>query len=70
VHEAEPVLLEGVTDMSRQPALRVELELLDRAIETLFILPEDLAVARIPDTQGLGGSSGGLPAESSPRPEQ
>jgi uncharacterized membrane protein len=55
---------------SRQPALRVELELLDRAIETLFILPEDLAVARIPDTQGLGGSSGGLPAEISPRSEQ
>jgi hypothetical protein len=55
---------------SRQPALRVELELLDRAIETLFILPEDLAVARIPDAQGLGGSSGGLPAEISPRPEQ
>ena len=55
---------------SRQPALRVELELLDRAIETLFILPEDLAVARIPDAQGLGGSSGGLPAAISPRPEQ
>ena len=52
---------------SRQPALRLELELLDRAIETLYTQPEDLAVARVPDTQGLGGSSGGLPAETLPR---
>lgn len=43
---------------SRQPALRLELDLLDRAIETLYALPDDLAVASIPDTQGLGGSSG------------
>ncbi len=43
---------------SRCPALRLELDLLDRTIETLYHLPEDLAVARIADTQGLGGSSG------------
>jgi uncharacterized membrane protein len=43
---------------SRLPALRLELELLDRTIEKLYPLPEDLAVARIADTQGLGGSSG------------
>jgi uncharacterized membrane protein len=43
---------------SRRPALRLELELLDRTIEKLYPLPEDLAVARIADTQGLGGSSG------------
>ncbi|HEY8277653.1 MAG TPA: DUF2254 domain-containing protein [Methyloceanibacter sp.] len=43
---------------SRRPALRQELELLDRTIEKLYILPEDVALARISDTQGLGGSSG------------
>ncbi len=43
---------------SRRPALRQELELLDRIIEKLYILPEDIALARISDTQGLGGSSG------------
>jgi uncharacterized membrane protein len=43
---------------SRLPALRLELELLDRTIEKLYPLPSDLAVARIADTQGLGGSSG------------
>ena len=26
-------------------------------IETLYVLPEDLALARIPDSQGLGGST-------------
>jgi uncharacterized membrane protein len=43
---------------SRWPALRLELDLLDRTIEKLYPLPEDLALARIADTQGLGGSSG------------
>jgi hypothetical protein len=43
---------------SRWPALRLELDLLDRTIEKLYPLSEDLAVARIADTQGLGGSSG------------
>jgi uncharacterized membrane protein len=43
---------------SRSPALRQELELLDHTIEKLYILPEDIALARISDTQGLGGSSG------------
>jgi uncharacterized membrane protein len=40
---------------NRLSALRLELKLLDHAIEKLYVLPEDLAVARIPDTQGLGG---------------
>jgi uncharacterized membrane protein len=40
-----------------RPALRDELELLDRALEKLYPLPQDLALARIPDLQGLGGSS-------------
>jgi uncharacterized membrane protein len=39
------------------PALREELELLDRTIEKLYVLPEDLRLARIPDSQGLGESS-------------
>ena len=42
----------------RHPALRRELGLLDRAIGTLYAFPEDVALARIPDTQGLGGASG------------
>ena len=41
----------------RHTALAKELELLDRTIERLYVLPEDLKVARIPDPQGLGGSS-------------
>jgi uncharacterized membrane protein len=41
----------------RHAALRKELELLDRTIQKLYILPEDLKLASIPDLQGLGGSS-------------
>jgi uncharacterized membrane protein len=41
----------------RHFALCKELELLDRTIEKLYVLPEDLELARIPDSQGLGGSS-------------
>ncbi len=41
----------------RHSALRKELELLDRTIEKLYILPEDLKLASIADLQGLGGSS-------------
>jgi len=42
---------------SRLPALRQEGELLDRTVEKLYVVPEDLALARIPDPQGLGGGS-------------
>jgi uncharacterized membrane protein len=42
----------------RHDALRVELTLLDRAIVSTHLFAEDLALARIPDPQGLGGSSG------------
>ena len=41
----------------RRWALVEERDLLDRAIEKLYLLPEDAALARIPDSQGLGGSS-------------
>lgn len=41
----------------RHPALRRELDLLDRAIERVYAFPEDLALARVPDAQGMGGAS-------------
>jgi uncharacterized membrane protein len=41
----------------RRPALRSQLDLLDQSIERLYLLPEDVALARIPDPQGLGGAS-------------
>ena len=42
----------------RHPALQRELDLLDREIEKYFRYPEDLALARVGDPQGLGGVSG------------
>jgi len=42
---------------SRVALLRQELALLDRAVERLYVFPEDLACARVSDTQGLGGAS-------------
>jgi hypothetical protein len=42
----------------RRPALRRELALLDQGIDRSYPLAEDRAMARIPDMQGLGGSSG------------
>jgi uncharacterized membrane protein len=41
----------------RHAALRQELELLDAMLEKLYLLPPDLALARIADSQGLGGST-------------
>ena len=46
----------AVLPEARGPALREELELLDLTLERLDMLPEDLALARVPDLQGLGGS--------------
>jgi len=48
----------------RRAALETELDLLDWAIETHFTRPEELALARMPDMQGLGGSSGARVAAS------
>jgi uncharacterized membrane protein len=42
----------------RHQALEEERGRLDRALEPLYAIPEDLALARIPDSQGLGGSGG------------
>jgi uncharacterized membrane protein len=50
--------LEQTLPMHCQQALRLQLNLLDREIERNFIYPEDLALARIADSQGLGGRSG------------
>ena len=46
----------------RHAALDEERRLLTESIESHYRLPEDLALARIPDSQGLGGSSGSRPA--------
>lgn len=42
---------------NRHPALRKQLQLLDRAVKEYFRYPEDLALARVGDVQGLGGAS-------------
>ena len=41
----------------RHPALRQELNLLDQMLEKCYVCPEDLALARIPDSQGLGAAT-------------
>src|SRR5262249_17018944 len=51
------VNLANALPAARHPALHREADLLDRAIEKLYSFPEDLALARIPDSQGLGGST-------------
>jgi uncharacterized membrane protein len=40
----------------RYPALQRELSVLDRTIEQSYAFPEELELARTPDTQGLGGT--------------
>jgi hypothetical protein len=49
--------LQQAVPEARWPALREELELLDRTLERLDPLPQDLALARTPDLQGLGAGS-------------
>jgi uncharacterized membrane protein len=44
---------------ARGPALRKELDLLDRTLARLNLLPDDLALAQTPDLQGLGASRRG-----------
>jgi uncharacterized membrane protein len=50
----------------RHPELSQQLELLDRTIERHYSFPEDLAIARIPDSQGLGGTLGMQPSINAP----
>jgi uncharacterized membrane protein len=45
----------------RHPALQEELELLDRALDREHLFPEDLALSRISDSQGMGGASASSP---------
>jgi uncharacterized membrane protein len=42
----------------RHAELRQQLDLLDRTVDVHFEFPEDRALARIPDPQGMGGSLG------------
>ena len=56
--------LRGTLPEHRRPVLDVQLDLLDWAVQTHFSRPEELALARIPDSQGLGGSSGSRFTES------
>ena len=42
----------------RREALLRQLSLLDREVERVFMYPEELALARVADAQGLGGHSG------------
>lgn len=54
-------MLENLTETlppHRHAELRQQLELLDRTIEEHYSFPEDRMLARIPDSQGLGGSLG------------
>jgi uncharacterized membrane protein len=48
--------LQEVLPIARQHALRGESELLNRALERHYPFTEDLALARQPDLQGLGGA--------------
>ena len=50
----------------RHAELQQQLALLDRTIEKHYTMAEDLALARIPDAQGLGGSVGVRPADETP----
>jgi uncharacterized membrane protein len=42
---------------TRHPELREQLDILDRLLPDYFTLPEDLALARIGDAQGMGGAT-------------
>jgi len=46
---------------ARHAAVRKQLDLLERTLPAHYPLPEDLALARVADSQGLGGASGGSP---------
>jgi uncharacterized membrane protein len=51
----------------RRPALEQEARRLTEAIGPLYRQPEDLALASVPDSQGLGGSSAGRASSGSAR---
>jgi len=41
----------------RSHLLLLERDLLDRMIDKVYLLPDDMEIARIADTQGLGGTA-------------
>jgi uncharacterized membrane protein len=41
----------------RHAAIEAERQSLDQALPALYVIPADLALARVPDSQGLGGSA-------------
>ena len=43
---------------ARVAAIRQEQDLLDRTLENVYVFREDMALARVPDSQGLGGAAG------------
>ena len=49
--------LEATLPEMRRPALRLELDLLNRSIDASYSLEEDRALCQIADTQGLGGAA-------------
>jgi uncharacterized membrane protein len=51
----------------RHPALIHQRDRLDRMLTSLYPMPDDLALARIPDPQGLGGSSHTRPTTAAER---
>jgi uncharacterized membrane protein len=54
-------MIENVLQSLPEPrigALRHEQQLLDRTVENVYVFREDVALARIPDSQGLGGAAG------------
>ena len=53
----------------RHAELRLQLDLLDRVIDGQYTFPEDRAIARIPDSQGLGGALGIQAAPEAPTAE-
>jgi hypothetical protein len=54
---------------SRHAELRQQLELLDRVVDAHYAFPEDRAMARLPDSQGLGGALGVQAAPEAPHAE-
>ena len=50
----------GSTSEKSSEEVLEQLSLLDRELEKQFAYPEDLALARIADAQGLGGHSGSI----------
>jgi hypothetical protein len=54
----------------RHAELRRQVKLLDRTIENNYPFPEDRAIARTPDSQGMGGALGVEPVIEPPSSEE